>query len=119
MAFRRNLARTLLPKVFLLAVAFAWFAPGYMAPNWDKGTDEQVMAIRPQVQGSPAALVEKHDCWTGEAPADMVGKVPGHVVIRFEGSDAKLGGGRAVDIALAHIFNEPNPRVAEVYGFCR
>lgn len=75
---------------------------------------------RPNAAGSPADLMEKHKCWNGEAPADMQGVVPGHVVIRYDGEvAAKYRGADAVGVALAHIFEESNPRVAEVVGFCR
>jgi hypothetical protein len=71
------------------------------------------------VPDQASMLVLQHGCWTGNPPLDMVGKIPGHVVIRFGDDDAKLGGERAVGIALEHIFQEPNPRVSEVYAFCR
>lgn len=75
---------------------------------------------RPNAAGSPADLMEKHKCWSGEAPADMQGVIPGHVVIRYDGEvAAKYRGADAVGVALAHIFEESNPRVAEVVGFCR
>jgi len=38
------------------------------------------------VNGSVGDLVAKHDCWTGAAPADMEGKMPGHVVVTKAGA---------------------------------
>lgn len=77
--------------------------------------DETVMADRPAVEGSPAALVEAHDCWTGEAPADV--EVPGHVVVTV-GNDTIYGGPRLVGKALSQIFDGANHGLV-VHGFCR
>jgi hypothetical protein len=66
-----------------------------------------------------SVLVLQHGCWSGNPPLDMVGKIPGHVVIRFTGGEPRVAGTRAVGIALEHIFHQPDPRVAEVYAFCR
>lgn len=115
--FRTTLARALAPKLLLLAAAFAYLAPGYLAPNWDVGTDSDVMAIRPHVEDSPAALVAEHDCWTGEAPADMQGVVPGHVVVTVDGS-TRLGGERMVGKALEQLFEGADHGLI-VAGFCR
>jgi hypothetical protein len=30
-------------------------------------------------------IIEAHDCWTGVAPSDMKGQLPGHVVVTREG----------------------------------
>lgn len=114
--FRKAFALALLPKLFLVAVAFAWFAPGYLAPSWDVATDAEVMSIRPHVEDSPAALVAKHDCWTGEAPAVMQGVVPGHVVVTVDGT-TRLGGERMVGKALAQIF-EGADHGLRIAGFC-
>lgn len=62
-------------------------------------------------------LIQKHDCWTGEAPADMRGKVPGHVIISEAGTPRR-GGAKAVDQALGQIF-EGEDHGLEVYAFCR
>lgn len=40
----------------------------------------------PAVPNKVAALIAKHDCWTGQAPADMEGVVPGHVVVTKHGA---------------------------------
>lgn len=66
------------------------------------------------------ALVKRHDCWTGEAPADMAGVIPGHVVIRYDGdTTATYRGSRAVGDALAFLFDGADNGVAAVAGFCR
>ncbi|WP_294567628.1 hypothetical protein [uncultured Arthrobacter sp.] len=82
-------------------------------------TETNIEPSKPVAQGSPVALMQANDCWEGSPPADMVGEIPGRVVIRFEGQDVRVAGSQAVGIALDHIFVKPNPRVAQVHGFCR
>lgn len=66
-------------------------------------------------------LIEQHGCWSGgPAPADMEGKMPSHVVMRYaDEKRAHYRGGRHVEVALAHIFTQPNDRVGDVFAFCR
>ncbi len=59
-----------------------------------------VMDSRPLAPGSPAALIAAHDCWTGDAPADMVGVLPGHVVVSLPNGDPVYRGGKWVGKAL-------------------
>lgn len=63
-------------------------------------------------------LVQKHDCWTGEAPADMEGKIPGHVVIT-EAGRTFLGGPAKVSIALDVVFAGAESEIETIHGFCR
>lgn len=115
--FAQHLARALVPKVVLLVAAFAYLAPGYLAPTWDVGSDSDVMAIRPHVAGSPAALVAANDCWSGEAPADMAGVLPGHVVVTKDG-ETRVAGTRMVSKALGQLF-EGADHGLRIHGFCR
>jgi hypothetical protein len=62
-------------------------------------------------------LLGKHDCWTTEAPADMQGVLPGHVVVVIDG-DARLGGERMVGKALDQTFGDAEYGIT-VVGFCR
>lgn len=64
-----------------------------------------------------AALIEEHSCWTGEAPADMAGVLPGHVVVTV-GGVTRLGGERMVGKALEQIFEGADHGLV-VHGFCR
>ena len=82
----------------------------------------------PLAVGSPQWLIEQHDCWTGEddIPDDMVGVLPGHVVLTYAGNVAPTYGGRkAVGIALeqlAHdgvIAGDGVDRSVTVHAFCR
>lgn len=67
--------------------------------------------------GSVPALVQRHDCWTGAAPAEQAGRVPGHVVVTVRGGDPQLSA-TLVDAALAHVFEVPR-RGLTVHAFCR
>lgn len=73
---------------------------------------------RPLAEKSPAWFIQKHDCWTGEAPADMTGKMPGHVVVAKGAADATYSGSKMVGQALSQIF-EGKDHDLTVYGFCR
>lgn len=64
-----------------------------------------------------AELVDEHDCWSGEAPADMRGVLPGHVVVTV-GLVSRVGGDRLVGQALEQIFDGVDHGLT-VHGFCR
>lgn len=119
-SLRRTLAVSLGKGLLLMAAILAFVVPMSIGGGFDPGelaTDAEVMSIRPHVEDSPAALVATHDCWTGEAPADMQGVVPGHVVVTVDGT-TRLGGERMVGKALAQIF-EGADHGLRVAGFCR
>lgn len=75
---------------------------------------------RPTAEGSPRALVEAMGdrCWTGAAPADMTGKIPGHVVFQKGFSGARVGGPAMVGKALDQLFNGADNGLT-IYAFCR
>lgn len=75
----------------------------------------RTVADRPD-PGSPAALVARHDCWTGEAPAYMAGKFPGHVVATVRGRTVYSA--RLVGPALDQVFGDADNGLT-VHGFCR
>lgn len=83
------------------------------------GATTQPLADRTRapVEGSPAALIAEHDCWTGAAPADMVGVLPGHVVVIVDGVP-QYAGQRMVGKALDQIFGDIDHGLT-VVGFCR
>ena len=62
-------------------------------------------------------LVERHDCWTGPAPADMEGELPGHVVVVRDGVSV-YGGAFLTGQALEQVFNGTDHGL-RVVGFCR
>ena len=62
-------------------------------------------------------LAEKYDCWTHDAPADMTGKRPGHVVVSTATGRAVYSAalvGRALDQAVGG-----HDRGLLVHAFCR
>lgn len=62
-------------------------------------------------------LVERHSCWSGAAPADMVGKVPGHVVATTS-AGRTVYSARLVGKALDQTFGGPDAGLL-VHAFCR
>lgn len=56
-------------------------------------------------------------CWNGEAPADMAGKIPGHVVVTVDG-ETRTAGERMVGKALGQLFDGEQHGLT-VHGFCR
>ncbi|MDP3891238.1 hypothetical protein [Nocardioides sp.] len=64
-------------------------------------------------------LLERHGCWSGQAPADMQGQIPGGVVVTRAGAAAPAyGGATMVARALDHVFAGEHPDLV-VHGFCR
>lgn len=64
-----------------------------------------------------AQLAERHGCWSGEAPADMQGVLPGHVLVTSDG-ETRVGGSRLVGKALEQVFDGADHGLT-VHGFCR
>lgn len=63
-------------------------------------------------------LMERHDCWSGEAPPEMEGKFPGHVVVTSEAGVTVLGGERMVGYALDQLF-KGHAYGLTIHGFCK
>jgi hypothetical protein len=83
--------------------------------------DTITVGPRPEIppEDSPADILAKvHDCWSGDAPADMVGKLPGHVVVIRPDGTAFYGGRHYVGLALDQIFNHHDHGL-EIRAFCR
>ena len=95
----------LLAPALVTAVAIA---------GWPE-TPPRTVAQRP-APGSAAALVAEHDCWTRDAPADMVGQFPGHVVATVRGRTVYSA--RLVGPALDRVFGDADNGLT-VHGFCR
>ena len=76
--------------------------------------------IAPPAPTRAQELIEAHDCWTGAAPADMEGVLPGHVVATRAGRQA-VHSRRLVGPALDQLFAEPTERTRTlvVHAFCR
>lgn len=116
LTLRRSFAISLAKGAFLLALIICGGGSYAIGGGFDmpeKGTDAQVMDSRPAVDGSPEALAERHGCWTGQAPADMEGVMPGHVITQHG-----YQGKKAVAAALAQIFDGADNGLT-VHAFCR
>lgn len=71
----------------------------------------------PPIVSTTEALMDKHDCWFGDAPSDVT--VPGHVVVTLLGEiEPTYRGERMTAAALNQIFAD-GPTIGEVHGFCR
>jgi hypothetical protein len=66
---------------------------------------------------SPATIAAAHDCWSGDAPADMQGILPGHVVVTIDGRP-RYAGERMVGKALEQVFEGADHGLT-VHAFCR
>lgn len=114
--FRQTLGRSLAKGAAWAALtgsAFVLVATGAVGGEAPAGLDKF-----DEGRSYPERIAARHECWTGEAPADV--KVPGHVVVRYEGEvAASYRGSKAVGEALAHIFDGADNGVAEVTAFCR
>lgn len=119
MTLRRAFARSTGPLLglagFVLAFAVASaFLPVGQPPPVGEEVSEPGRSTAAEVE----ALVAAHDCWVGEAPEDMAGTVPRHVVLTRPQDDGPvLGGERLVARALAHVFEGRHPRL-RVHAFC-
>lgn len=96
----------------------AFFAVSQMPANMTMPDSPAVEVERPQAVKSPGWFVEKFDCWTGEAPADMQGKFPGHVIIT-EKNVTRRAGEKKVSEALDSIFEGKPTGIQEIHAFCR
>lgn len=92
-----------------LLVASGW------VPDQQEAAQTQPIQTLP-AKGSPADLIQRHDCWTGEAPA---GVIPGHVVVTIDGHVAPTYGGPALTgQALDQLFGGKDAGLT-VHAFCR
>ena len=77
--------------------------------------DEPLDRSRPV--GYAESLVAAHDCWTGEAPEESRGLVPGHVVVTVDGA-TRYAGEHLTGLALEQLFGDADHGLT-VHGFCR
>jgi hypothetical protein len=88
------------------------------APTTHDTADTQTGARVDVAAERAAELIAKHGCWTGEAPADMAGKFPGHVVVRKTDARLPIYSARLVGPAIDHVFDGDHAGMT-VYAFCR
>jgi hypothetical protein len=103
----RFIIRTLIvPSAFIAGGAAA-----IVAIHPDTPTQPTVEPVSPAEQ-----MADQHGCWSRQAPADMTGKMPGHVVVTVEGrtiySTAQVGP------ALEQVFEGADHGLT-VHAFCR
>ena len=112
-SLRGLLAQSLLGVVTagLIAIAIAFVAE-------TRPPRQELAVLNSQGGGDTrlARLLTRRDCWTGEAPADMVGREPGHVVVTLRGRVRYSA--RLVDEALDHMFANRDHGF-DVHAFCR
>jgi hypothetical protein len=77
-----------------------------------------ITTARPVERPVPLAerLSDRHDCWSGNAPADMAGEIPGHVVVTYEGRTVYSAA--LVGPALEQLFDGTDHGLT-VHAFCR
>lgn len=120
LSLRRNLRRAVLTPVVMLAAGAAGYAVASHLPMVGVMVSPPAPAPAPPAEPSRAQLlIEKHDCWTGDAPADMKGKIPGHVVLTLKNGRTVYHGDLGVEAALQHVFEGPLPGIRTVHAFCR
>lgn len=111
----RNAAAVAAVGVLVAVAMVAWSVGATMRPRQD---NDRQTSLRPQAVTSADSLIAVHDCWTQDAPADMAGKVPGHVVVVLPNGDTVYGGRRLVAKALGQVFDGEQHGLS-VIGFCR
>lgn len=110
---RRHIGRA---RALLSVLALGLFL---LAVSWGSGTLDLV--IPNQTPGVAAHLIAVHHCWTGPAPHDMLGKLPGHVVATYapsRGPSRTVYSSSLVGPALDQLFGG-KPYGIEVHAFCR
>jgi hypothetical protein len=73
----------------------------------------------PDITSQPERMVEKHGCWTDNAPE---GVIPGHVVYAAPGTGPRFGGAHMTTLALEQIPTSMGGLGKDhgltIYGFC-
>lgn len=105
----RTVCRNLLCGGLLVG---SFLAVGHVLPG-----EMQMVPTETTAPTQAEVMIAANDCWTGDAPADMAGVLPGHVAITRDG-DLTLGGTRLVSKALDQIFNGTDHDLT-VVAFCR
>ena len=115
------LRRRLTGAAVSAAVIFAGFAVSYGLVSWLGGSPLASLSGAEEAQAGAdptevQRLIDEHDCWTGRAPRDMTGEVPGHVVATVSGETTYSA--ELVGPALESVFGTPAPGLT-VHAFCR
>jgi hypothetical protein len=105
-SFRTTLVRTLVANLAaVLAVLAGWSLTSGLASSVATGQPFQEPGL-----DRVTHLIEKHHCWTGEAPADA--PIPGHAVVTLPGGRPRL---MPADVGFGiWLYREPGV----VHAFC-
>lgn len=113
--FRETLVRTAVPKMVALAALAAGIAvTGTVAALTAEQSDDTPTPAPSKAE----VLIDRHDCWSGPAPADMEGELPGHVVVTTSAGETVYAGSRRVGQALEQVFEGADHGLT-VHAFCR
>lgn len=121
---RHLVARAIVRAVTCCLLLAAPVVAIYSLPGIDFGVGSMTYAA-PETAGlgEPSnidRLVERHGCWTDAPPADMVGEIPGGVIMSRDGGSIRFyGSDTAVGDALDHVFGATDATIGTVVGFCR
>jgi hypothetical protein len=77
------------------------------------GVPSPQLPVADPVSGRVDDLVERHGCWSGAVPSDMVGTIPGHSVVSLPGAQAAY---LSSDVGFAVWTGE---RDGILHAFCR
>ena len=116
-----SLRRRMAGAAVSATLIFAGFAVSYGVVSWLMGSTTALLSGGEEADpgAGPAEvhrLIDEHDCWTGKAPRDMEGEVPGHVVATVGGETSYSA--ELVGPALESVFGTPAPDLT-VHAFCR
>ena len=108
---------------FVVALLIGAWTGGLLTGGAIWRGDKEVRFEPPSRTTTPAEarsqqLIEAHGCWRQQAPADMRGKLPGHVVVTTRVGRTVYGGRRLVGHALDQQFAH-QPAGLTVWAFCR
>lgn len=117
-----RLRAILVHRLALLGVTCATFAAGFWLMPLQASDEPQVQDDSSELVGELGdveSLITRFDCWSGAAPADMEGQVPGHVIVTRAGDDHPIrGGDLLVGQALEQTFDGVDHDL-RVHAFCR
>lgn len=117
----RTLRKYMTGAALSATIICAGFAVSYGVVSWLTGSSTAFLS-RGEGSGTGASatevqrLIDEHDCWTRQAPADMEGRMPGHVVATVDGKTSYSS--ELVEPALESVFGTPVPGLT-VHAFCR